>query len=181
MLSLLYQAIIPAVGHLWLDDRFLLVMNCLLAFASLAGFERILHLFGLRERIHRLLVLLLLSVPHLLLYNIAFVTNPNEFNPTAIAKPLSIWVVYFAMCRGRQWRTVVTGLLLIGMSVRNAWMPCLLSLIVWGQRSKARVRWTVYGLLAFAPIAVLIAYRWFLRAGRVGHPVVGRPEGSGGL
>jgi hypothetical protein len=54
--------------------------------------------------------------------------------------------------------------LLIGISAKNAWMPCLLSLIVWGQRRKAWVRWTMYGLFALAPVAVLIVYRWFLRA-----------------
>ncbi len=55
MVSLLYKAIVPVVGRPWLDDRFLMFVNCLLAAASLAGFDRILATFGLEGRGQRLI------------------------------------------------------------------------------------------------------------------------------
>ena len=50
MLSLQYRLFVPLAGRLWLDDRFLLLLNCVLALGSLAGLDRLLAAFGLLAR-----------------------------------------------------------------------------------------------------------------------------------
>jgi hypothetical protein len=164
MNSLLYKAIVPPIGALWLDDRFLVLLNCFLAWASLAGFDRILQVFGLTKYSCRFVVLLLLSYPHLFVNNLAHVINPFEFNPTSFSRPLSIWMFYFAFSRGKQWRTVLFGLLLLAMSIKNAWMPCLLCLLVFCYKCRPTLRWSILSVAAAVPLMILLGYHFFCSA-----------------
>ena len=107
---------------------------------------------------------MLLASPHSFINNLAHVINPWEFNPTAFSRPLAIWMFYFAICRNRQWRTVLTGVLLFAVSVKNAWMPSLLCCLAVAFRSRPAIRRCVFAVLLLAPPAILLGSRFLLRS-----------------
>ena len=157
MVSLLYKAIIPMVGPIWLDDRFLAFLNVGMALASLIGLDRILLLFGIKSHGQRLLLLAIACVYHPLINNIGFIANPFEVNPTSFAKPLSIWMVYLALADRKPWQWGLLGLVLAAVSIKNAWMQWLICLVVYIGRFRPRTQWLLYGGAAAAALVGLLA------------------------
>ncbi len=123
MTSLQYKLLVPLFGRRWLDDRFVCLLNCLVALGSFWGLDRILEAFGMSLSVHRLILLTVFCVGHGLINNIASIVNHNEFNPTSLSRPLSIWMVYFAIADRKPWKWVLMGTIVAGMSVKNAWSP----------------------------------------------------------
>ncbi len=148
MMSLYYRVFVPLAGRLWLDDRFLLVLNCVLALGSLAGLDRLLVAFGLRNKGPRLIILCMLSVCHDTVNSLAFIVNPFEFNPTAIVRPFSIWMLYFAIVDRRAWKWIVLGVIVAGISIKNAWMPWLMCLVLYTGRFSLRSQAIISGELS---------------------------------
>ena len=163
VLNLHYKVLVPLVGKIWLDDRFLLLLNCLMALAGLIAMDRIFVAMGMTSLVQRMIVMTLFCIYHPMLNNFAFLTSPFESsNPTAVAKPFSIWMVYFAFANRKPWKWILLGLLLAGISGRAAWTPWLLCIVLYTGRFSPKVQWTLYGSAAIAGIASLVAIRFLM-------------------
>ena len=118
-----------------------------------------------------MIVLCVLCVYHDLIVNLAFIVNPFEFNPSAVVRPFSIWMLYFAIVDRRPWRWIVLGMIVAGISIKNAWMPWLMCLLLFTGRFSLRVERIIYGVAAIAALIFLL----------VGHALLAQADGSWAL
>ena len=117
-LSALY--LVPwAIGDVWLDDRFIALLYLGLVIAAFVGLDRISVLLGLRG-LERIIIVLFFMKDHQLLYNKVLIAHAPDFNHSAVAIPLAIWLIYAGLKRS-SWAVIITlSITLAAVSVKNA-------------------------------------------------------------
>lgn len=129
MLSMLYLVVKP-FGRLWLDDRFTIIVFALLAFISLVGIDKTAQLLGACHLGERIAILSLMLLGHQILDNHAIAIDSHEFNPTTFAAPIIIWLLYQSLAGRRPLVILLLMVFAVWVSVKNAWLPILIALVL---------------------------------------------------
>ncbi|MCH7935536.1 MAG: hypothetical protein IH994_00395 [Proteobacteria bacterium] len=128
-LSLMY-GLVKAVGNIWLDERFLVFIYLGLVIAGLLGIDRTARLLGITGPVERLILLLVFLKDHALLDHKVLLAHHADVNHMAFAIPIIIWLFYVVLARKGLWVVLLLSALLSLVSLRNAFFPIVMSLIV---------------------------------------------------
>lgn len=125
-----FYALAWLIGDIWLDDRFVALVNVALAFAGFWALDRIVRRLGLTNIWGRAFVTVLFLKSHSVLSNITLPTNPADFNHVTFAIPLVFWL--FDAVIARKGVVVILGwaLMLSVFSVRTAAIPVAMTLLI---------------------------------------------------
>ncbi|CAA7621817.1 hypothetical protein [Magnetospirillum sp. UT-4] len=93
-------------GELWLDDRFVLPFYILMVAASFLAVDRFARLFGLDGLAERAVCQLMFMRDHQIVANKVIFAHDPDFHHSALALPLSLWLLYFGLA-GRGWAKVM--------------------------------------------------------------------------
>ncbi len=172
MLSL-YYGLVRLTGDLWLDDRFGIVLYVALVVLALMALDRTARLFGAERAEERLAILALMLVGHSFRDGQGHLVSQADFNPTMLAGPVALWLLY-AVLAGKRLLVIVPlmGLLTL-ISMKNAWVPILIGLIVLS-RERLNVRGRRRAWLAALSVAAagLGFYYAVLRPPGDAHPAL---------
>ncbi len=126
-LSLIY-VIVKIVGEPWLNDFFLAGFYLLLVVAGLAGIDRTARLLGITRPVERAFVLLFFAKDHQILTGKVLVAHHQDVNHSALAIPIVIWLIYFALARRHLALLLLVSLVLVAVSPRAACFPVLFAM-----------------------------------------------------
>lgn len=153
MLSLYYYVIVPVVGTLWLDDRFIFIVSLGLAALTLVAVDKTAQCFGAHRVGERAAIVSLMLLGHTILENNAFVVSGHGFNPTNFVNPFIIWLFSHSLAGHSPLAVLSLLALAVSISVKNAWLPSLIAVVLLcrdrvGRRGQ-RIAWAVVlGLVA---------------------------------
>lgn len=163
MQSLVY-GLMRIGGDWWLDDRVTFFLFMGLTAVALIGIDKTARLLGARKPAERVAMLSLMLLGHQILNNHAFAIDCLDFNPTIIAAPAIIWLLYAGLAGAGPRRTLPLMLLTALISVKSAAMPVLITLALMGkERLGARGRRVTVAAALGVAAAALILYAVFLR------------------
>ena len=128
-LSLMY-GLVKVVGNIWLDERFLVFVYVGLVIAGLLGIDRTACLLGITGPVERLILLMVFLKDHALLDHKILLAHHADVNHMAFAIPIIIWLFYVALARKGLWIVLLLATLLSLVSIRNAFFPIVMSMIV---------------------------------------------------
>jgi hypothetical protein len=128
-LSAVY-GLVKLVGDIWLDDRFLALVYLGLVIIGLIGIDKTAQLFGLKGTFERLAVLLVFAKDHAVLDHKVLLAHHQDFNHTAFAIPIIVWLFYAALSRKGLPIVLILSALLLATSIRNAPLPILMAIAV---------------------------------------------------
>ena len=126
-LSLLY--IFPKIfGELWLDDFYLAFFYSGMVAVSLLGVDRVAVYIGLSRPLDRLILLLFFAKDHQILTGKVLVAHHQDVNHSALAIPVTIWLLYFAISKRTLVLLVGISIVLVAVSTRVALFPVLFAM-----------------------------------------------------
>lgn len=129
MLSI-YYLLVRMVGEMWLDDRFTIVVYFGLVVLALIALDKTARLLGAVRLEERIAILSLMLVGHTFKDNLAQLVSRAEFNPTTLAGPVALWLLYTILA-GKKPTTVIPLMVLLGLiSMKSAWLPVAIGLVV---------------------------------------------------
>lgn len=146
-LSLMY-GLVKVVGNIWLDERFLVLVYMGLVAAGLLGIDRTARLLGVTGPVERLILLMAFLKDHALLDHKVLLAHHADVNHMAFAIPIIIWLFYVTLARKGLWIVLLLAGLLSLVSIRNAFFPIVMSLIVAAANGDTRDRLIVGALFA---------------------------------
>lgn len=115
-----YYLLPKLFGPIWLDDRFILPFYLASVAASFYLADRIAVALGAGHILIRVTVLLLFMRDHQILENHVNFAHQPDFHHSALAIPLSLWVLYLTIARKPLWMTIGSGLILAAVSLQVA-------------------------------------------------------------
>jgi len=135
-------------GEIWLDDRFIAVLYVLSVAATFLAADRLAVALGVREIWARATILLIFLRDHMILENLVNFAHHPDFNHSALAIPISLWLLYAAI-GGKGLVTVLAlSALLAAVSMQVAPFTVGLALIAVAVVGSARQRAVVVLLFA---------------------------------
>ncbi len=164
MLSM-YYLIVKAIGEPWLDDRLTMVVYAGLVVLALFGVDKTAQLLGARRAGERVAMLSLMLLGHKILDNQGWLLGHADFNATQLSSPLIIWLLFHGLAGPRSRVAIPLMVLILALSIKNGWFPCLVVLALLGKERLHRRG----QLIAAAAAAALMmagwgAYALFLRS-----------------
>lgn len=115
-----YYLLPKIFGEIWLDDRFVLPFYLATVAASFYFVDRIAVRLGARNIFLRLSVLLLFLRDHQISEGVVNFAHHPDFHHSALALPLSLWVLYIALVNRPLWQILAAGLVLAAVSLQVA-------------------------------------------------------------
>lgn len=169
----LYYGLAKVVGSLWLDDRFTLFVYLGLAIAALVFTDKTIRCLGLQSLPERVAVLSLMLLEHRFKDNHANLVSLWDFNPTTLAGPVAIALIYLIVS-GRGGAAMLPVMaLLSALSMKNAWFPILFGLtVLFRDRLSARRKIVAAASAGIVISLSLSAYYLFWRPSGMDHPAV---------
>ncbi len=160
----LYYLVVRGIGPLWLDDRFTILVYAGIVTITLIGVDKTVRLLGGHRLSERVAILSMMLLGHVILENHAFIVDNNDFNPTALAGPFIIWLLYHSLAGSRPRILLPLTAISVLLSIKSAWLPSLIALVVLWREHLGRRGKVVAGLALLAILlAALGGYYAFLR------------------
>lgn len=162
----LYYVFPKLTGAIWLNDFFLAFFYCAMVAIGLLGVDRIARTLGLENAFDRLIVLLFFAKDHQLLTGKVLLAHHQDVNPSALAIPVIIWLMYFALARKPLLALIAVSALLVGVSARAALFPVALAMGAKFATGSRNERITI-ALLVLVGFALMYAFLFHV------YPVAG--------
>ena len=168
-----YYWLVRLVGERWLDDRLTIMVYLGLVIAAVIVLDKTARLFGAERFEERIAILSLMLLGHRFKDNLAQLVSHAEFNPTTFAGPAALWLLYATLAGKPASRLFPLMLLVSLISIKNAWLPVLIGLIIFyrerlGSRAKLLVG---SGAIVFV-VWALVVYYFKLRPPGEAHPIL---------
>lgn len=135
-------------GDIWLDDRFIAGLYILMVATAFLAADRIAVALGAKGVFERITILLFFLKDHQILDNVVIFAHNPDFNHSALALPIGLWLLYAAISGRNLWIVIGLSLLLALVSVQVAPFTAGMALIaaaVIGRR-RDRIIVTVLGI-----------------------------------
>lgn len=123
----LFYVLARLVGEPWLDDRLLVVIAWAIALVSLLALDNTVRLFGATRISERVALWSLMLLEHRVLENHARLIDTADVNPTMLASPVALWLLYHSFASSRAWTIIALSVLLVLISMKVAAMPVLIA------------------------------------------------------
>jgi len=138
MLSL-YYLLVKGVGPLWLDDRFTLLVFFAMTVLSLVALDKTVRLLGCGSFWERAALMAFVLLEHKFFITHVLLVDNYGFNATALGGVIAVWLLYGALAGWSAGRQLPLGILAMGMSPKNCWLPVLMAVVLlWKERLGSR-------------------------------------------
>ncbi len=153
MMSSFYKTIHYA-GEIVLDDRVTIVFYFLFVVLALWIVDKTGRLLGLSSVAERICLMSIMILEHRFRDNHASLVSRWDFNPTTVAGPVVLALIYLVLKKQRDWRFFALAVLLCSISVKNAWFVLLMGAAAFFiEDLSSRRRW-IFGSMGAAAVAV---------------------------
>ncbi len=153
-----YYWLVRAVGDLWLDDRFSILLFFLLSVLALAGVDKTARALGIHQTQDRAALLALMAMGHRFRDNIANLVGNSDFYAGTFAGVAAIWLFALLLSEAKFWKLGLCMILLWSLTPRWAWFPILITLALLYQEWPASVQRRVNVVLLLLAGAGLTYY-----------------------
>jgi len=168
----LYYLLPRIFGEIWLDDRFIAVFYILTVAVSFGLVDKLGVALGAQGLAERLFILLMFLKDHVILENAVNLAHQPDFHHSALAIPVSLWVLWAAVRGKSLWIVFALSALAASVSVQIAPGTIAMALLARAAVGTLRERMVIAAVLAAGIAAAYIVMFRFLEVPAADGPVL---------